>query len=122
MGEAGIKLVGVGLDHLSSGLASLGAADTTRRTAKRNVVGAGVEIGLGIKAGHAAGHGIRKAASDEMYRLLSGRHFVCFSYDTSVCCDLAISALLLQQQLHNSKSSWGSVCLLTCRLCTARYV
>jgi len=47
-----------------------------RKTAKRNVVGAGVEIGLGIKAGHAAGHGIRKVASDEVCRLSSGRHFV----------------------------------------------
>ena len=47
-----------------------------RKTAQKNAVGAGVEIGLGIRAGHAAGHGIRKAASDEVCRQLSGRHFL----------------------------------------------
>ncbi len=70
----------------------------TRKTAKRNVVGAGVEIELGIRAGLAAGHGIRKAASAEVCRLLSGGHFgvlltllhataaVAYQQEFMVCC------------------------------------
>lgn len=89
-------MVGVGLDPLSSVSASLGAVDMTRKTAKRNVVGAGVEIGLGIRAGLAAGHGIRKAASDEVCRLLSGGHF---------CVLLTLLHAAIWQYLHCCYSS-----------------